>query len=148
MARRWAGVLYAVAWSLPFVINAVSSLVSYLAITAIDIPLQEPRSPQQSQAPMRRCVLDGLRWLFAEPFLRASVLYGVAFTFVLPALVLAVIVRATSHGASSAEIGVIFAMSGAGGVAGALLTPGIQRCWPPVSCCSLSAPCGPPSFHC
>ena len=125
------GLLYAVAWLLPFLINAVSYLVSYLTITAIRIPLQESRDRQRSQGPIRCRLLDGLRWLFAEPFLRASVLYVVAFTFVSPALVLAVIVRATSHGASSIEIGVIFALSGIGGVAGALVAPRIQRRWPP-----------------
>ncbi len=93
--------------------------------------LQEPRDRQRSREPMRRQLLNGLRWIFAEPFLRASVLYVVAFAFVSPALVLAVIVRATSHGASSTEIGVIFALSGVGGVAGALAAPHIQLRWPP-----------------
>ena len=125
------GALYAVGWLVPFVVNAVSYLVSFLTITAIDIPLQEPRSPQRSPAPMRRCLLDGLRWLFAQPFLRASVLYAAAFTFVLPALNLVVIVRATSYGASPTKVGLMFALSGAGGVAGALLAPAIQRRWPP-----------------
>ena len=125
------GVLYGVAWLLPFVSNALSYLISYLTITAIRIPLQEPRDPHRSREPMRRRLLEGLRWLFAEPFLRASVIYLAAFIFVAPALELAVIVRATSHGASSLEIGVIFALSGVGGVAGALLASRIQRRWPP-----------------
>jgi len=116
---------------LPFVLNAVSYLISYLTITAIRIPLQEPRDPPRCQQPLRRRLLDGLRWLLAEPFLRVSVIYLAAFAFVSSALVLAVIVRATSHGASSPEVGLIFAFRGVGGVAGALLAPRIQRRWLP-----------------
>ena len=125
------GLLYTVTWPLPFLINAVSYILSYLTITAIRTPLQDSREPQGPREPMRRRLLEGLRWIFAEPFLRASVLYVAALSFVSSTLVLNVIVRATSHGASSTEVGVIFALSGVGGVAGALVTPRIQRRWPP-----------------
>ncbi|MGH3882073.1 MAG: hypothetical protein ACRDRC_01550, partial [Pseudonocardiaceae bacterium] len=95
------GLQYAVAQSLPFLINAVSYLISYLMITAIRIPLQESREPREHREPMRRRLLDGLRRIFGEQFLRTSVLYVAAFNFVQLALVLTVIVRATSHGASA-----------------------------------------------
>ncbi|MGH3770728.1 MAG: MFS transporter [Pseudonocardiaceae bacterium] len=125
------GLLYAMAWPLPFLTDAVSYLLSYLTITAIRIPLQESRKPPQPREPIRCRLLDGLRWIFGEPFLRASVLYVAALNFVQPTLVLTVIVRASAHGATSTAVGVMFALSGVGGVAGALAAPRIQRRWPP-----------------
>lgn len=125
------GLLFAVARPLPFVIDAISYLLSYLMITAIRIPLQQSPQPSKSREPRRPRLLDGVRWIFAEPFLRASVLYLTGVAFVLPALVLSVIVRASAHGVSATEIGVIFALSGVGGVAGALVAPWIQQRWPP-----------------
>lgn len=125
------GLLFAVARPLPFLVDAASYLVSFLTITAIRIPLQGRRDPQEPREPIRRRLFDGLRWLFAEPFLRPAVLFVTVFMFVQPALVLTVIVRAGSYGASPTQIGVIFALSGVGGVAGALVAPRIQRRWPP-----------------
>jgi len=125
------GVLFAVARPLPFLVDAVSYLISYLTITAICIPLQESQQPSGPREPTRRRLLDGLRWSFAEPFLRASVLYVAALTLVSPAVVLSVIVGASAHGASATETGVIFALSGIGGVAGAVVAPKIQQRWAP-----------------
>lgn len=125
------GLLYAAAWGLPFLTDAVSYLVSYLTITAIRIPLGESRQqPTQPREPMRRLLLEGLRWIITEPFLRASVLYVTGLALVSPALVLMVIVRAGAHGASTIEIGVMFALGGMGGVVGALVAPRIQQRWP------------------
>jgi len=125
------GLLYALAQSLPFLIDAVSYLFSYLTITAIRIPLQETRDPLESQQPMLHRLFNGLRWIFTEPFLRASVLYAMVFNFVQPALVLTVVVRANAGGATPTQIGMIFALSGIGGVAGALASLRIQQRFPP-----------------
>lgn len=127
----FGGLLYAVARPLPFLTDAVSYLVSYVTITAIRVPLQQSPQPSAPPEPLRPRLLDGLRWISAEPFLRASILYVTALTFVSPALVLTVIIWAGAHGATSTQIGVIFALSGVGGVAGALVAPRIQRHWPP-----------------
>jgi MFS family permease len=125
------GLLYAIARPLPFLTDAVTYLISFLTITAIHIPLQQSRPSPPPRKLVGPQVLDGLRWIFGEPFLRASVLYAAALNFVQPALVLTVIVRATSHGATPTQVGMIFALSGIGGVAGALATPRIQKRWPP-----------------
>jgi predicted MFS family arabinose efflux permease len=125
------GLLYAVGQSLPFLTDAISYLVSYSAITAIHLPLQDPHESQQPRHSMQDRLLEGLRWIFAVPFLRASVVYITAFTFIASALVLTVMVRANAHGANPAEIGMMFALAGIGGIAGALTTPWIQRRWPP-----------------
>ncbi|MGH3718081.1 MAG: MFS transporter [Pseudonocardiaceae bacterium] len=144
------GLLYAVAWPLPFLTNAVSYLVSYLTITTIRIPLQESRDSHEPREPIRRRLLDGLRWIFDEPFLRAAALYVAAFNFVQPALVLTVIVRAGAQGATSTAVGVMFALSAVG-------CAGWPGRWPPrasngagrpVPCCSPSARSGPPRSRC
>lgn len=124
------GLLYGIARLLPFLTDALSYLISYLAITAIKIPLQTQHR-QLEAAPLRRRLLDGSRWILNQPFLRAGCLYAAALCALQPALVLTVIVRATTTGASSFAIGAIFALTGAGGVIGALASPQICRRWPP-----------------
>jgi predicted MFS family arabinose efflux permease len=123
--------LYGVAWNLPFLTDMVRYLVSYLTITAIRVPLQQPRQqPQEHRAPLWRRLFDGLRWIFLEPFLRASTLYVTSLVFVSAPLALTGIVRANAHHANVTEIGVIFGLSGVGGVVGALIAPLIQQRWP------------------
>lgn len=124
------GLLYGIARMLPFLTDAISYLVSYLAITAISVPLQDPHH-RAEVTPIRHRLLDGLRWVLGEPFLRASCLYVGALCFIQPTLVLIVIVRATAAGASSTVVGIIFALSGVGGVAGALAAPQICQHWRP-----------------
>lgn len=124
------GLLYGIARPLPFLTDALSYLSSYLAITAIRIPLQTQHRPPDITS-LRHRLLDGVHWILGEPFLRAGCLYAGAFCFVQPALILTVIVRATTAGATSLAVGMIFALSGAGGVIGALVAPRICRRWPP-----------------
>jgi predicted MFS family arabinose efflux permease len=124
------GLLYGIARLLPFLTDAISYLVSYLAITAIGIPLQDGHH-RAEVTPIRHRLLDGLRWVLGEPFLRAACLYAGVLCFIQPALVLTVIVRATTAGASSTMVGIIFALSGVSGVAGALAAPRISQRWRP-----------------
>lgn len=124
------GLLYGIARLLPFLTDALSYLVSYLAITAIRIPLQDQHH-RVEVTPIRHRLLDGLRWVLGEPFLRAACLYVGALCFIQPALVLTVIVRATAAGASPTMVGIIFTLSGVGGVAGALAAPRISQRWRP-----------------
>jgi MFS family permease len=124
------GLLYGIARLLPFLTDALSYLVSYLAISAIRIPLHTQHRHFDA-AFLRRRLLDGLRLILGEPFLRASCLYAAVLCFLSPAVILTVIVRATTAGASSWATGMIFGVSGAGGVIGALASPRICRRWSP-----------------
>jgi MFS family permease len=111
-------VLLAAGRTLPFLFVTAAHLLSLLLLLGIRKNLQDDRdaAPEPVVAAMR----SGARWLFARPFLRSMVLLLSASNIVFQAITLAlmeIIVR--GHG-SVAVVGVITALSGLGGMAGAL----------------------------
>jgi MFS family permease len=120
------GVLLGVGRALPFVADAVSYLVSLVGVLFVRSSLQDPPEPRP-----RRCigaeVLDGVRWLWRRPFFRGVLVWmtleGAAFSSV----GLVILVLARERGASSAQLGAMFAITSAGGVLGALATPWLLR---------------------
>ena len=67
---------------------------------------------------------EGLRWLWRQPFMRATTLLVAGSNGVFQAVTLAVIVVARSNGSSPAVVGLILAGFGAGGLAaGAAAAP-------------------------
>ena len=124
------GVLLSAGRALPFVADAVSYLVSLVGVLLVRSPLQEASSPR----PARRLVadvFDGMRWLWRRRFFRAVLVWmtleGVAFSSV----GLVILVLARDHGATSAELGAMFALTSAGGVAGAFAAPRLVRLFSP-----------------
>ncbi|GAA3132206.1 hypothetical protein GCM10020001_063040 [Nonomuraea salmonea] len=111
-------VLLAAGRTLPFLVAAAAHLASLLLLLTIRRDLQESRGP--AAEPPLRAVRAGAAWLFARPFLRTLVLLLSASNVVFQAVTLAlmeIVVR--GHG-SVALVGVITALSGLGGMAGAL----------------------------
>jgi hypothetical protein len=66
-------------------------------------------------------IREGISWLWHRPFLHAGSLLFAAANVTLAAVELLAILIARHHGASSAAIGVAFAIIGAGGVASAFV---------------------------
>ncbi len=64
-----------------------------------------------------------MRWLRAQPFLRAACLWLSAAGLLFTSLGLVTLVLATDLGAPPAQIGLAFTITGAGGLVGALLAP-------------------------
>jgi hypothetical protein len=119
------GLLYGIGRALPFVVDAVSYLVCALGLLALRTPLQEAREAAPRR-PMAE-IAEGVRWLWGMTFIRASA-FGVAgANFIWGGVSIVLVVRAQEHGASSATIGVIFALLSAGGLLGALAAPRITR---------------------
>lgn len=120
------GVLLDVGRALPFVADAVSYLVSLVGVLFVRSALQDPEVPR----PKRRIgaeVLDGVRWLWRRPFFRGVLVWmtleGAAFS----SIGLVILVLARERGASSGQLGAMFAITAAGGVLGALATPWLLR---------------------
>lgn len=119
------GALFAVAQPLPFLADAVSYLVSFVALLFIRPPFQQ--SPAGRRARLRTEIAEGLLWVWREPFLRAAVGVIGGINLVFNALTLVVIVRAGELGASPALIGAMFAFVGAGGLLGSFVAPWARR---------------------
>jgi predicted MFS family arabinose efflux permease len=111
------GFLFGLGRAVPFAADAVSYGVSLVTLAGIR------RSLVAAEAQARRHpfteMVEGLRWLWRQPFLRSTTLIVAASNGLFQAVTLAVIVVAKTHGASPAVIGFILAGWGVGGLAGA-----------------------------
>jgi predicted MFS family arabinose efflux permease len=117
------GVLLSAGRALPFVADAISYLVSLTAILFLRTPLREPAGEHEET----RSIFDGIRWLWARPFLRALLTWSAIGAVAFGGIGLVILVYARQQGASSSQLGVMFAITAAGGVAGALATPRLVR---------------------
>lgn len=119
------GALFAAARSLPFVFDALSFLCSMVAIS-----LTRSRFQIESSATPRRIrsdIVDGFAWLWRHPFFRATSILFAMGNPVFTGLYLLAILLAKRHGASAAEIGLMLAIVGIGGMLGALAASTLRR---------------------
>jgi MFS family permease len=110
---------------LPFAADAISYAVSFVSLLFIRTAFQEERA--RSVTKLRTEMVEGVRWLWHQPFMRAGVLLVAGSNFALSAMILALIVRAKDLGASSATVGVMLAFLGGGAIVGSLIAPWVQR---------------------
>jgi MFS family permease len=126
LAPPLGGVLLAAGRSLPFVADALSYLASLGAVLLVRRSLED--DPQE-RTERRRLdeIFDGVRWIWAQPSLRALLLWFTGAGVVFRSIGLVTLVLARDRGASSVELGFVFAIPAAGGVAGALIAPAVLR---------------------
>ena len=119
------GLLFGIDRALPFIVDAVSYLVSAVSLLFLRTRLQEPRDP----TPVRLLaeIAEGVRALWALTFVRASALAVAAANLIWSGLNIVLVVRAREHGASAASVGVLFALMGVGGLLGSFAAPAIGR---------------------
>ncbi len=118
------GALLAAARALPFAFDAVSSFAAIAAVLGIRTSLAPAAAGRRTAGGLRAAAahaVEGVRWLWSEPFLRAGSLLYAAANLSLGALELLVMLIARRAGAGSGAIGVMFAIIGLGGVLGALV---------------------------
>ncbi len=119
------GALYSVARSLPFLADAVSYLLSFIGVWLIRRPMQEKRSGPREH-PVKE-LLEGLRFTFREPFLRAVLLVAPPINLAFNGLSFAIIVILQQRGTPPVLIGAVEAMVAVGLLIGALLAPALSR---------------------
>jgi len=122
------GVLLGAGRAFPFVADAISYAASLLCVLTVRTELGP--EDRESSSPVAD-VLEGLRWLLRDVFLRAALLFFMAFGLVLGSVGLVLLVLARDHGAGSGELGLMFALTAGGGVLGALATPRLVRTFRP-----------------
>lgn len=111
--------------SLPFVVDAVSYLVSAWAIWRLRTPLTA--SPNPAPSNLRAEIAVGLRWVWDQLLVRHMAGVTCLSNFVSAALPLLLIVIAKAQGASEAQIGLVFSAGGVGGLLGALAGGWVAR---------------------
>lgn len=122
------GLLFGVAAALPFLGNAISYLFSLAGIALIRRPMQSRRDrdpPGHAAA-----LAEGLRFVFTNPFLRAVLAIAAPLNFALNGAVFTIIVTLQRHGVRPGVIGLTETIVAVGGLAGAVVAPGLQRWFP------------------
>lgn len=115
--------------------GAVSALLinaATFAVSTVCLLLVEAREPSARDAvehpPLRRQVVEGLRFVFRDPYLRAIVSYAALVNFALlgyQAVQIVFLVRTV--GVGSFAVGLLVAAGSVGGVVGALTVPMVGR---------------------
>jgi predicted MFS family arabinose efflux permease len=122
------GLLFSIARALPFLADAASFLGSITTISLTRTPFQAGfRRPKLSWKNLATELAGGFGWLRRQPFFRTCALLFAAGNPVYTGLYLLAILLAKQHGASSATVGAMMAIVGAGGVLGAVLAAPIRR---------------------
>lgn len=121
LIAQWAGAVFGL------VIDAVSFVVS--AVCLLAIRGGERENPVRSRdRDLRAEIGEGLRWLVGDPYLRVFALFGAVGNLALTgyqAIQVVFLVRVV--GVSAAVVGALVAVTGAGGIVGALVATRITR---------------------
>jgi MFS family permease len=122
------GILFGLAPSLPFIGNAVSYLASLAGIGLIRRPLQG--RPAKIPGGHRAALLEGVRFVLDNSFLRAVLTIAAPLNLALNGTVFTIIVTLQRHGVRPGVIGLTETIMAVGGLAGALAAPTLQRSMP------------------
>ncbi len=120
------GLLYGIGRAVPFLFDAATYLVSFVAVLSIRNPVQGQReeSPQQSIA---ADVREGLSHVFRDAFLRSVLLVAAPLNFAVTGALFTMTITLREHGVSASLIGIAQGVIGVGGFLGALAAPRVQR---------------------
>jgi MFS family permease len=119
------GLLFGLGRALPFFGNAVTFLMSLIGVALVRRPLQEPRAgPPDGHA---TALLEGLRFVFGDPFLRAILLIAAPLNFAFHGIIFTIIVTLQQHRTPPAIIGTVETIVAVGGLLGALAAPALHR---------------------
>lgn len=120
------GLLYGIGQLFPFVFDACSYVVSVLSLLFMKTPFQQERE-QQATSSLVKEIVDGLRWLWNHPVLRAIAILTSGINFIFPTCTLLVMQLALQQHTSSFIIGLLFTVGGIGALVGALLSSVLSR---------------------
>jgi predicted MFS family arabinose efflux permease len=121
------GTLFGLSQAAPFAADALSYLASLVTLPFIKAPMQAAAPAAPAFRKLRAELGEGLAFTWRQPFLRYSAFFAASVNILLQVLTLGLIVLARHDGASSAQIGLIVACMGAGGLVGAFAAPWVQR---------------------
>jgi len=119
------GALFGIARALPFLIHALSYVVSTALLLSMRTPFQEERGGDP--ASLRSQLAEGVRFLWSQPFLRTmAFLFGLT-NFIGPGVMLAIVVIGQNDGLTGGEIGLLVSAFGASILLGSLVSPFLRK---------------------
>lgn len=120
-----SGVLYTLGSIFPFLIDAISYLISIVTLILIRTPFQ--REHTRTHRNIWAEIGSGVHWVWHQPFILTMTLLMGAGALVLPGYTLLTIILAQQQHASALVIGLIFATGGVGAILGSWLAPRLQH---------------------
>ncbi|WP_326595076.1 MFS transporter [Streptomyces sp. NBC_01803] len=127
------GALFTAARWLPFLADAVSYLVTAWCVRAMRTDLAP--APSGGAGAFAADLREGLRFTWRQPLLRGVLWWTAGLNAVLAALYFGAVFSLERHGEGTVAIGVVLAVAGAAGVAGALPAPWLARRVPAARLC-------------
>lgn len=121
-----AGALFSVGRVLPFLVDAISYVVSVISLLFIKTQFQEERA-EREQRRLWGEIKEGITWLWRNPLIRFICFLTSGLNLTTSGFTLIIIVLAQRYQATSFQIGVILAAGGIGGLLGAFAAPPIRR---------------------
>ncbi|GAB1690237.1 MFS transporter [Krasilnikovia sp. M28-CT-15] len=119
------GLLFGIGRALPFLCNTLAHLASLGGVLLLRKPLQEARDP--TRGGHAAAMAEGLRFVYANPFLRAILLIAAPLNLAIDAIIFTIIVTLQRHGVAPALIGSVQTVVAVGGLLGAFAAPALQR---------------------
>jgi MFS family permease len=113
-----AGALYSVSRVVPVLADAVSYVVLSVATLTLRAPLAAPGG--SSRPPVLAAIREGVRWVLAQPAIRAIAFSATVINFCANAIMLVLIVHLQRIGTRAPVIGLLETGIGIGGLLGAL----------------------------
>jgi MFS family permease len=120
------GALFAAGRALPFLGDALSYLLSLLGIWLVRGRFQEADRAGPAGSPLHDLV-EGLRFVATEPFLRAAMCIAAPLNFAANGMVFGLILLLQRNGTPPALIGTVETIMGVGGLIGAMLAGSLMR---------------------
>jgi MFS family permease len=115
------GALYGLGRAVPFAADAVSYAFSFGSLLAMRTPFQQTREHRPLR--LRAHLVEGLRFLWDQPFLRTTTFLYAIGNFTIPAYLFVLVVVARRHAFTGGEIGVLLALFSAFVLLGSLVSP-------------------------
>lgn len=131
MGRAFGAAIYGAARWLPFAANAVSYLLCLGTLSMIPSRSVVPTaSVRPAERPTGRSISDGLRIVWADPFLRTSTAMIGGSNIVIQVVLLMILVDLKDSGRPAWTIGVVLGAAGVGGTLGATAATRLTRYFP------------------
>jgi predicted MFS family arabinose efflux permease len=119
------GVLFSVGRALPFLADALSYLLSFIGVALIRTPMQ--KNLGRGRSSMVRGLVEGFRFAFTQPFLRARMFIAASFNLAIQSATFCMVLALRLNGVSAGRIGVAVAILGVGGLAGGFAAGFLRR---------------------
>ena len=120
-----AGYLFTVTRWLPFLASAIADVIAIISVLLIRKSFKPPRATERR--PIHVEIGEGIRWIWQERFARVLIALFAGSNFVFQIVFLSVMVIVHGNNQSPSLVGIITAVGGIGGLAGALSAPRITK---------------------